>query len=36
MPMITNGIKAVQKVEEFVENSLEEDCYFECPKVCQL
>jgi len=31
--MISNGIKAVQKFEEFVENSIEEDCYYECPKV---
>ncbi|XP_023323403.1 group XIIB secretory phospholipase A2-like protein [Eurytemora carolleeae] len=32
LPMISNGIKAVQKFEEFVENSIEEDCYYECPK----
>jgi len=32
LPMISNGIKAVQKFEEFVENSIDEDCYYECPK----
>jgi hypothetical protein len=33
LPMISNGIKAVQKFEEFLNNSIEEDCFFECPKV---
>eukprot|EP00088_Acartia_fossae_P029292 TRINITY_DN30138_c0_g1_i1.p1 TRINITY_DN30138_c0_g1~~TRINITY_DN30138_c0_g1_i1.p1 ORF type:complete len:236 (+),score=25.06 TRINITY_DN30138_c0_g1_i1:130-837(+) len=31
LPMISNGIKAVQKFEEFVDNSIDEDCYYECP-----
>ena len=35
LPMISNGIKAVQKFEEFLDNSIEEDCFFECPKVRQ-
>ncbi len=33
LPLISNGIKAVQRFEEFVENSIDEDCYFQCPKV---
>jgi len=32
LPLISNGIKAVQKFEEFVENSIEEDCHYECPR----
>jgi len=32
LPMITDGLKAVKKFEEFVDNTIEEDCYFECPK----
>jgi len=32
LPLVSNGIKAVQKFEEFVENSIEEDCFIECPK----
>jgi len=31
--MISNGIKAIQKFEEFLDNSIEEDCFYECPKV---
>ena len=32
LPMISDGLKAVKKFEEFVDNTIEEDCYFECPK----
>eukprot|EP00088_Acartia_fossae_P023900 TRINITY_DN24881_c0_g1_i1.p1 TRINITY_DN24881_c0_g1~~TRINITY_DN24881_c0_g1_i1.p1 ORF type:complete len:194 (-),score=22.92 TRINITY_DN24881_c0_g1_i1:155-736(-) len=32
LPLISNGIKAVQRFEEFVENSIDEDCYYQCPK----
>lgn len=31
LPMISDGLKAVKKFEEFVDNTIEEDCYFECP-----
>lgn len=32
LPMISDGLKAVKKFEEFVDNTIEEDCYFECPR----
>ena len=31
LPMISDGLKAVKKFEEFVDNTIEEDCFFECP-----
>ena len=31
LPLISDGLKAVKKFEEFVDNSIEEDCFFECP-----
>jgi len=32
LPLISDGLKAVKKFEEFVDNTIEEDCYFECPR----
>ena len=32
LPMISDGLKAVKKFEEFVDNTIEEDCYYECPR----
>ena len=32
LPMINGGLKAVKQFEEFVENTLDEECYFECPR----
>jgi len=32
LPIINNGIRTVQKFEEFVENAIDEDCYYECEK----
>ena len=31
LPMISDGLKAVKRFEEFVDNTIEEDCYYECP-----
>jgi len=32
LPLINSGIKAVKKFEEFIDNTIEEDCYFQCPR----
>jgi len=32
LPLISDGLKAVQRFEEFVDNAIEEDCYFQCPR----
>merc|ERR1719180_147076 len=32
LPMINGGLKAVKQFEEFVENTLDEECFFECPR----
>ena len=32
LPMINGGLNAVEQFEEFVENTLDEECYFECPR----
>ena len=29
LPLINSGIKAVKKFEEFIDNTIEEDCYFQ-------
>jgi len=31
LPLIAKGLKAVQKVEDFVDATIGEDCQFECP-----
>jgi len=36
LPIINDGIKAVQRFEEFVDNTIEEDCFFQCPKGKQI
>ena len=36
LPMLADGLKAVKKFEEFVDNTIEEDCYYECPKGYEL
>lgn len=31
LPLINSGLKAVQKFEEFIDNTIEEDCFYQCP-----
>ena len=31
LPKINGGLNAVKQFEEFVENTIDEECYFECP-----
>jgi len=31
LPSLQEGLRAVKKFEEFVDNTIEEDCYYECP-----
>jgi len=31
-PLIADGLKAVQRFEEFIDNTIDEDCYFQCPR----
>ena len=32
VPLISQGLRAVQKVEDFVDATIGEDCTYECPK----
>ena len=32
LPLINGGLIAVKQFEEFVENTIDEECYFECPR----
>ena len=32
LPIINGGLNAVKQFEEFVENTIDEECYFECPR----
>jgi hypothetical protein len=32
MPLISEGLRAVQKVEDFVDATIGEDCAYECTK----
>ena len=36
LPMISDGLKAVKRFEEFVDNTIEEDCFFQCPRGKQI
>lgn len=32
LPLISDGLKAVQRFEEFVDNTIDEDCFYQCPR----